>query len=143
MGQFQKHIRAFNTMYRLPCTDRPTLNIGVPVKQRLFDFKAILIEELNEIDEIIDVVDAGAASEDTPTSLADLLGDIQVYCASEMAKFGIPLDETLEIIMQSNFSKMGADGKPIYDERGKLQKGPNYWKPEPRIAAMLAALNPA
>lgn len=60
-----------------------------------------------------------------------------------MAKFGIPLDETLEIIMQSNFSKMGADGKPIYDERGKLQKGPNYWKPEPRIAAMLAALNPA
>ena len=103
MGQFQKHIRAFNTMYRLPCTDRPTLNIGVPVKQRLFDFKAILIEELNEIDEIIDVVDAGAASEDTPTSLADLLGDIQVYCASEMAKFGIPLDETLEIIMQSNF----------------------------------------
>lgn len=60
-----------------------------------------------------------------------------------MAKFGIPLDETLEIIMQSNFSKMGADGKPIDDERGKLQKGPNYWKPEPRIAAMLAALNPA
>jgi predicted HAD superfamily Cof-like phosphohydrolase len=72
--------------------------------------------------------------------LADLLGDIQVYAASEMAKFGLPLDQVLAIIMQSNFSKLGADGKPIYDERGKVQKGPDYWKPEPKIKEMLAAL---
>jgi predicted HAD superfamily Cof-like phosphohydrolase len=69
--------------------------------------------------------------------LADLLGDIQVYCASEMRKFGLPQDDVLSIIMQSNFSKLGADGKPIYDERGKVQKGPGYWKPEPKISAML------
>ena len=72
--------------------------------------------------------------------LADLLGDIQVYCASEMAKFGLPLDQVLAIIMQSNFSKLGADGKPIYDERGKVMKGPDYWKPEPKLQAMLTAL---
>jgi hypothetical protein len=54
-----------------------------------------------------------------------------------MAKFGLPLDETLAIIMQSNFSKMGADGNPIYDEQGKLQKGPLYYKPEPKLRAML------
>lgn len=77
---------------------------------------------------------------DLLTALADLLGDIQVYCASEMAKFGLPLDGVQSIIMQSNFSKMGADGKPIYDEQGKLQKGPDYWKPEPKIRALLANL---
>lgn len=42
--------------------------------------------------------------------------------------------------MQSNFSKLGADGKPIYDERGKVQKGQNYWKPEPKIKALPAGL---
>lgn len=69
--------------------------------------------------------------------LADLLGDIQVYCASEMAKFGLPLDDVLETIMRSNFSKLGEDGNPIYDERGKVLKGPNYWKPEPAIKELL------
>ena len=68
------------------------------------------------------------------------LCDIQVYCASEMAKFGLPLDKVLAVIMNSNFSKLGADGEPIYDERGKVQKGPNYWKPEPAIAVMIAEL---
>ncbi len=41
--------------------------------------------------------------------------------------------------MQSNFSKLGADGKPIYDERGKVMKGPGYWQPEPKIRALLGA----
>jgi hypothetical protein len=41
--------------------------------------------------------------------------------------------------MQSNFSKLGEDGKPIYDERGKVMKGGNYWKPEPKISEILAA----
>jgi hypothetical protein len=39
--------------------------------------------------------------------------------------------------MDSNFSKLGADGKPIYDERGKVMKGPFYWKPEPKIKELL------
>jgi predicted HAD superfamily Cof-like phosphohydrolase len=77
---------------------------------------------------------------DLLTALADLLGDIQVYCGSEMVKFGLPIDDVLFIIMQSNFSKMGADGNPIYDERGKLQKGPHYWKPEPKIRELLRSM---
>ena len=39
--------------------------------------------------------------------------------------------------MESNFSKLGGDGKVIKDERGKILKGPNYWKPELRIKEML------
>lgn len=70
----------------------------------------------------------------------DLLGDFQLYSASEMKKSGIQLDATLEIIMESNFFKQHLNGKPIYDERGKEQKGPNYWKPEPSIQTMLTKM---
>lgn len=136
---FQDAIARFNEMYRLPGSDIPTLDVGVPVAQRLRDFKHILAEELDEIGEIIEMAEQDKPSLELLTALADLLGDIQVYCASEMRKFGLPQDEVLQVIMESNFSKLGADGKPLYDERGKVIKGPNYWKPEPKISALLAA----
>jgi predicted HAD superfamily Cof-like phosphohydrolase len=144
---FGKKIKDFNNMYKLPVSAEPSLhNLGVPALERLQSFKKILLEEVNEIDEIILDLDANkevghpiVPEVEVLTKLADLLGDIQVYCASEMAKFGLPLDEVLGIIMDSNLSKLGADGLPIYDERGKVQKGPNYWKPEPKLQAMLAA----
>ncbi|MGZ3238025.1 MAG: pyrophosphatase [Burkholderiaceae bacterium] len=139
MSAFSNDIEKFNGIYKLPVSTVPTLDVGVPVTERLKAFKSILGEELNEIDEIIHAAEKQAPPIEVLTMLADLLGDIQVYCASEMAKFGLPLDEVLAIIMQSNFSKLGADGKPIYDERGKVQKGPNYWKPEPKIQACLQA----
>ena len=149
--RFMKDIKKFNNMYRMLVNGKPTLAIGMSVSERLKAFKNILSEELDEIDSIIDKVNEAEASITTHpsvieacelelailTELADLFGDIQVYCASEMTKFGLPLDETLAIIMDSNFSKMGVDGLPIYDERGKLQKGPNYWRPECRISEML------
>lgn len=143
MSQFQEDIAKFNGIYKLPVSPTPTLDaVGDPI-ERLKNFKNILAEELNEIDEVIGAIEL-AKSVNTYeanlvalTSLADLLGDIQVYCASEMAKFGLPLDQVLAIIMQSNFSKLGADGNPIYDERGKVQKGPGYWKPEPKISKAL------
>ena len=69
--------------------------------------------------------------------ISDVLGDLVVYIRSEATKYGIELEKTLDIIMQSNFSKLGEDGKPIYDERGKVMKGPNYWKPEPKIQKLL------
>ena len=47
------------------------------------------------------------------------------------------LEAVLQIIMDSNASKLGADGKPIYDANGKFLKGPNYWKPEPKIRELL------
>ena len=71
------------------------------------------------------------------TEMSDWLGDIVVYCASEARRWGLPLNNILSIIMESNFSKLGADGEPIYDERGKVMKGPHYWKPEPKISALL------
>ena len=73
-------------------------------------------------------------------SVQDLLGDVIVYCRSEAMKYGIPLEAVLDLIMDSNESKLGADGKPIYDENGKFLKGPNYWKPEPQIKQLLASL---
>lgn len=141
MSTFSNDIEKFNGIYKLAVNTTPTLQVGVPVADRLRAFKHILNEEVDEIDEIITAIENGAPSLEVLTMLADLLGDIQVYCASEMKKFGLPLDEVLAIIMQSNFSKLGADGNPIYDERGKVQKGPNYWKPEPKIKAMLAELS--
>ena len=50
---------------------------------------------------------------------------------------GIVLDDVLEIIMESNFSKLGEDGKPIIDERGKILKGPNFQPPEPDLEKYL------
>lgn len=154
---FSNDIIRFNKMYKLPVASSPALDQGAHVDPlvRLVDFKKILLEEIDEIDDIIAKVGCYQANEvyfddDKPpyvptslevlTDIADLLGDIQVYCASEMAKFGLPLNEVLAIIMESNFSKLGADGLPIYDERGKVQKGPNYWKPEPRISSFLHRL---
>lgn len=140
MSDFADDIKRFNGIYKLPVNDVPTTNIGVPVSERLKAFKNILIEEVHEIDEIIEAQESGKSEMEVLTMLADLLGDIQVYCASEMAKFGLPLDQVLAIIMQSNFSKLGADGKPICDERGKVMKGPSYWKPEPKLQALLTSL---
>lgn len=137
MSEFSDDIAKFNGIYKLPVSPVPTLDVGVPVVERLKAFKDILKEECDEIDDIVAAAERGDDPLAILTMLADLLGDIQVYCASEMAKFGLPLDAVLAVIMQSNFSKLGADGKPIYDERGKVLKGPNYWKPEPKIQALL------
>lgn len=154
MSQFSRDIIKFNGIYKLPISTVPTLDVGVPVVDRLKAFKNILAEELEEIEIILDkcacyAEDRGYMPPEAQvsylptkveilTDLADLLGDIQVYCASEMCKFGLDRDVVLAIIMDSNFSKLGADGLPIYDERGKVQKGPNYWKPEPKISQALA-----
>jgi len=96
------------------------------------------MDEVHEIDEIVAQAEQGTASLDLAVAIADLLGDVIVYCRSEALKYGIPLEAVLQIIMDSNASKLGADGKPIYDANGKFLKGPNYWKPEPKIRALLA-----
>lgn len=140
MSEFSQDIKKFNGIYKLPVNTLPSLEVGVPAADRMTAFKDILMEEIHEIDDIIAAQNAGEDPLKVLTMLADLLGDIQVYCASEMAKFGLPQDQILSIIMQSNFSKLGADGLPIYDERGKVMKGPGYWKPEPKIEALLTSL---
>lgn len=134
---FAQRIAAMNAMYKLPAHDTPAL--PTDVADRLVKFKATLLDEVHEIDEIVALANNGAAPADIAVAIADLLGDIMVYCRSEALKYGLPLEEVLDIIMDSNESKLGADGKPIYDANGKFLKGPNYWKPEPGIKALLEA----
>ena len=136
-SSFAQRIAAMNAMYRLPANERPTL--PPQVADRLMKFKATLLEEVHEIDEIVTLAKNGGSAPEIAVAVADLLGDIVVYCRSEALKYGIPLEEVLDIIMDSNESKLGADGHPIYDANGKFLKGPNYWRPEPRIRALLEA----
>ena len=132
---FAERIALMNAMYRLPANERPTLPDNVA--ERLVKFKATLIDEVHEIDDIAAMVEKGADPADVLTAIADLLGDVIVYCRSEALKYGLPLEEVLDVIMDSNESKLGADGNPIYDGNGKFLKGPNYWKPEPKIKELL------
>ena len=133
---FAQRIAQMNAMYKLPMQDRPTM--PADVAERLTRFKATLMDEVQEIDEIVQQARAGADPLDLAVAIADLLGDVVVYCRSEALKYGLPLEAVLEVIMDSNASKLGADGKPIYDANGKFLKGPGYWKPEPKIRALLA-----
>ncbi len=154
-SEFSHDINKFNRMYRLPVNPAPTLILGPGMTvadtiNRLKNFKAIISKEVVEVDDIIAKLEAiGSPAEqgtrsdyahEALTDIADWLGDLQVYSASEMAKFGLPNDRVLSIIMQSNFSKLGADGEPIYDEQGKVQKGPSYYKPEPALSAMIKSI---
>lgn len=150
---FEASILYFNGMYKLPVApypmleaeaawqaarlNQPGMDIRTAIAQRFDDFfRVILDKERREHEEI----DLFAPHIDILTELADLLGDIIVYCASEMARYGIPQKEVLRIIMDSNFSKLDINGNPIYDENGKVSKGPFYWKPERQIKSLLQKL---
>lgn len=143
---FEDKIREFNKMYGLPVLEVPGLSAGMDrdaFATRLQQLEKILLDEVDEVNSILEEVyafDPGevGGQQRILTMLADWLGDIQVYCASEMRKFGLSNDMILSIIMASNMSKLGADGKPIIVD-GKVQKGPNYWKPEPLIGRYIEA----
>ena len=126
-GDFEKDLEKFNKMYNLSNNENP--------HHRLKSFLSIFQEEVNESRDIQAKLDAG--SKTWRIDMADWLGDMIVYCASEMLRYQIPVGKTLNIIMDSNFSKLDTNGQPIHDERGKVMKGPNYKKPEPTIANML------
>lgn len=153
---FEASVLYFNGMYKLPIAPFPCLDAeqnwqnkrlkadfdaieALRVRMKDF-FGTILSNEVKEWEDIDQQAVGDGLQLDILVSLADLLGDIQVYCASEMARFGLPNEEVLKIIMASNFSKLGADGNPIYDENGKVCKGPGYWKPEPKIKELLMKL---
>lgn len=129
--------KSFNRMYRLPVAEKPGFAaLKESVGERIKNFHKTLGDEVDELLEI----DQSLEEIDILVGMADLLADVCVYCNSEAAKYGIPLDKVSEIIMDSNKSKLGEDGNPIYDEAGKVLKGPNYWKPEPKIKALLEAI---
>ena len=62
--------------------------------------------------------------------VADALTDILYVTYGAGHAFGIDLDKCFDEVQNSNMSKLGDDGKPIYNESGKVMKGPNYFKPD-------------
>ena len=62
--------------------------------------------------------------------VADALTDILYVTYGAGHSFGINLDKCFKEVQESNMSKLGRDGKPIYNEKGKVMKGPNYFKPD-------------
>jgi len=81
----------------------------------------LIEEELNELKEAIknnDIVE-----------VADALTDILYVTYGAGHSFGVNLDECFDEVQRSNMSKLGEDGKPIYNENGKVMKGPNYFAP--------------
>ena len=82
----------------------------------------LICEELSELKEAIDNKDI--------KEVADALTDILYVTYGAGHAFGINLDKCFEEVQNSNMSKLGNDGKPIYNETGKVMKGPNYFKPD-------------
>ncbi len=62
--------------------------------------------------------------------VADALTDILYVTYGAGHAFGIDLDKCFQEVQDSNMSKLGKDGKPIYNDSGKVMKGPNYFKPD-------------
>ena len=62
--------------------------------------------------------------------VADALTDILYVTYGAGHAFGIDLDKCFQEVQSSNMSKLGEDGKPMYNESGKVMKGPNYFKPD-------------
>ena len=81
----------------------------------------LIKEELNELKDAIDKRDI--------KEVADALTDILYVTYGAGHAFGINLDKCFEDGQNSNMSKLGNDGKPIYNELGKVMKGPNYFEP--------------
>ena len=81
----------------------------------------LIREELLELEEAIEKKDI--------KEVADALTDILYVTYGAGHAFGINLDKCFEEVQNSNMSKLGSDGKPIYNEQGKVMKGPDYFKP--------------
>ena len=82
---------------------------------------SLIQEELDELTEAI--------KENDILEVADALTDILYVTYGAGQAFGINLDKCFDEVQKSNMSKLGKDGKPIYNENGKVMKGPDYFKP--------------
>ena len=81
----------------------------------------LIKEELNELKDAIDKKDL--------KEVADALTDILYVTYGAGHAFGINLDKCFNEVQNSNMSKLGLDGRPIFNDKGKVMKGPNYFKP--------------
>ena len=71
-----------------------------------------------------------AISDNNIVEIADALTDILYVTYGAGHAFGINLDKCFNEVQESNMSKLDQDGKPIFNEHGKVMKGPNYFKPD-------------
>ena len=82
----------------------------------------LIVEELEELKEAMNNKDL--------LEVADALTDILYVAYGAGHAFGIDLDKCFDEVQNSNMSKLGEDGNPIYNESGKVMKGPKYFKPD-------------
>ena len=82
----------------------------------------LIEEELNELKE--------AVKNNDIVEVADALTDILYVTYGAGHSFGVDLDKCFDEVQRSNMSKLGIDGKPIYNESGKVMKGPDYFAPD-------------
>ncbi|MCC4214312.1 nucleoside triphosphate pyrophosphohydrolase family protein [Leeuwenhoekiella parthenopeia] len=120
-------VHEFHTAFGLGINEKPTADLGKAKNQLRFE----LMREENE--EYLE-----AANNNDLAEVADALGDMLYILCGTILEHGMQhkIEEVFDEIQRSNMSKLGADGKPIYREDGKVLKGPSYFKPD--IVAILA-----
>ena len=117
MTNFQK-VKNFMETFGQEVKSRPSFSSKKINKLRY----NLIKEELDEFKQAIDNNDL--------LEVADALTDILYVTYGAGHAFGINLDACFEEVQNSNMSKLGDDGKPIYNDQGKVMKGPNYFKPD-------------
>lgn len=126
MQPYLNAVKEFHDAFGIPNADHPFVSIGestVRLRHRLM---------AEENDEYLE-----AALAQNPVEIADALGDqLYILCGTLLAHgMGAVIEEVFSAIQASNMSKLGADGRPIYREDGKVLKGPGYFRPD--IASVL------
>ena len=117
MSNFSK-VGVFMKTFGQEVKDKPSFSTDKINKLRL----DLIKEELNELTEAMNNKDL--------LEVADALTDILYVTYGAGHAFGINLDKCFEEVQNSNMSKLDVNGKPIYNEHGKVMKGPNYFKPD-------------
>ena len=117
MSNFSK-VGTFMKTFGQEVRDKPALSTDKINKLRI----DLIKEELEELTEAMKNKDL--------LEVADALTDILYVTYGAGHAFGINLDKCFEEVQNSNMSKLDENGKPIYNESGKVMKGPNYFKPD-------------
>ena len=117
MTNFEK-VKLFMNTYGQEVKDKAEFSDTKTNKLRI----DLIKEELEELTQ--------AMKDNNLLEVADALTDILYVTYGAGHAFGIDLDKCFDEVQNSNMSKLGEDGKPIYNEFGKVMKGPNYFKPD-------------
>ncbi|GAA0873306.1 nucleoside triphosphate pyrophosphohydrolase family protein [Gangjinia marincola] len=121
MKKYTNAVSQFHETFGLDQKEMPTADLGK--EKNLLRYK--LMREENE--EYLE-----AANNNDLIEVADALGDMLYILCGTIIEHGMHdvIDSVFDEIQDSNMSKLGQDGKPIYREDGKVLKGPNYFKPD-------------